>query len=400
MTGPRSNDVPNAAAAPSAEAITARPGYVDSLDGIRALAVAAVFLYHTAIKSQPGGFLGVSTFFTLSGFLITSLLLRETDRSHTVDLGNFWARRIRRLAPASFINVALVLVITVLVPSAWPRTGMGWDTVSVFGNVFNWRIIAEGGGSVTRFLSPFSPLWSLAVEEQFYVFFPLVVLGVATVAAARSRQALAWVCGAGVVASILASVLVAPADSFGPSAPLMEQFRTDVRMGEILVGSLLALAVPTWKVVNARLADVVGWLGLAATLVIWQVAREPQVWIVQGGLVLVAVASAALVYGALADGTLATVLSVPPLRYLGRISYGVYLFHWPIFLATRDIAYSDNRPALFLTRVGLTLAAAAASFHLVEAPIRHGRALKAPSLTIVWVIGAVGLSVAAWSLAQ
>lgn len=196
------------------------------------------FLYHTAIGSQPGGFLGVSTFFTLSGFLITSLLMRERDRTDTIALPNFWSRRIRRLAPASFLNVALVLAITVAVPSAWPRTGMGWDTVSVFGNVFNWRIIAEGGTAVTRFLSPYSPLWSLAVEEQFYVVFPVVVLAVGAVAAGRSRRALAWVCGAGVVASILASLLITPSAAFGPSAPLMEQFRTDVRMGEILVGSL------------------------------------------------------------------------------------------------------------------------------------------------------------------
>ena len=374
-------------------------GYVDSLDGIRALAVAAVFLYHTAIGSQPGGFLGVSTFFTLSGFLITSLLMRERDRTDTIALPNFWSRRIRRLAPASFLNVALVLAITVTVPSAWPRTGMGWDTVSVFGNVSNWRIIAEGGTAVTRFLSPYSPLWSLAVEEQFYVVFPVVVLAVGAVAAGRSRRALAWVCGAGVVASILASLLITPSAAFGPSAPLMEQFRTDVRMGEILVGSLLALAVPAWRVVNERFADVLGWAGLAATLVIWQVAREPQAWIVHGGLVLVAVASAALVYGALAEGSLAKVLALPPLRYLGRISYGVYLFHWPIFLATRDIFYSDNRPALFVTRVVLTLVVAALSFHLVEAPIRHGRALPAPYLAIVWVAGAVGLSAVAWSLA-
>ncbi len=380
-----------------AESTRRAPAYVGSLDGIRALAVTAVFLYHTAIHSLPGGFLGVSTFFTLSGFLITTLLLREGDHDHTIRLRSFWARRVRRLAPAMFLNVAMVLTLTVLVPSAWPRVGLGGDTVSVFFSVFNWRIIDAGGQSVIRFLSPYSPLWSLSLEEQFYVVFPLAVLAV--VALGGSRRALAWVCGAGVLASVLISVFHSPAASFGPSAPLMEQFRTDVRMGEILVGSLLALAIPTWKVVNARWADALGWAALVVTLIVWQVARERQEWLVNGGLVLLAVVSAALVYGALAGGTFARVLSLPPLRYLGQISYGVYLYHWPIFLATRDIAYADNRPALFLTRVVLTLGVAALSFHFVETPIRRGRALRAPYLTIVWIVATLGLSAAAFAVA-
>ena len=145
-----------------AESTRRAPAYVGSLDGIRALAVTAVFLYHTAIHSLPGGFLGVSTFFTLSGFLITTLLLREGDHDHTIRLRSFWARRVRRLAPAMFLNVAMVLTLTVLVPSAWPRVGLGGDTVSVFFSVFNWRIIDAGGQSVIRFLSPYSPLWSLS----------------------------------------------------------------------------------------------------------------------------------------------------------------------------------------------------------------------------------------------
>ena len=379
-----------------AESTRRAPAYVGSLDGIRALAVTAVFLYHTAIHSLPGGFLGVSTFFTLSGFLITTLLLREGDHDHTIRLRSFWARRVRRLAPAMFLNVAMVLTLTVLVPSAWPRVGLGGDTVSVFFSVFNWRIIDAGGQSVIRFLSPYSPLWSLSLEEQFYVVFPLAVLAV--VALGGSRRALAWVCGAGVLASVLISVFYSAA-AFGPSAPPMEQFRTDVRMGEILVGSLLALAIPTWKVVNARWADALGWAALVVTLIVWQVARERQEWLVNGGLVLLAVVSAALVYGALAGGTFARVLSLPPLRYLGQISYGVYLFHWPIFLATRDIAYADNRPALFLTRVVLTLGVAALSFHFVETPIRRGRALRAPYLTIVWIVATLGLSAAAFAVA-
>ena len=183
------------------------------------------------------------------------------------------------------------------------------------------------------------------------------------------------------LASVLISVFYSAA-AFGPSAPLMEQFRTDVRMGEILVGSLLALAIPTWKVVNARWADALGWAALVVTLIVWQVARERQEWLVNGGLVLLAVVSAALVYG-----------------YLGQISYGVYLYHWPIFLATRDIAYADNRPALFLTRVVLTLGVAALSFHFVETPIRRGRALRAPYLTIVWIVATLGLSAAAFAVA-
>lgn len=397
MTRSSTTATPGVTSPPTDAAGKRTPTYVSSLDGIRALAVAAVFLYHTAIHSQPGGFLGVSTFFTLSGFLITTLLLREGEHDRTIVLRSFWARRIRRLAPAAFLNVAMVLALTVLVPSAWPRVGLGGDTLSVFFSVFNWRIIDAGGQSVVRFLSPYSPLWSLSLEEQFYVAFPLVVLAV--VALGGSRRALAWVCGVGVLASVLVSVIYSPAASFGPSAPLMEQFRTDVRMGEILVGALLALAIPTWKVVNARLADVLGWAALIGTLVIWQVARERQEWLVNGGLVLMAIVSAALVYGALADGTLARVLSLPPLRYVGQISYGVYLFHWPIFLATRDIAFADNRPALFLTRVALTLATAALSFHFIETPIRRGRALRAPYLTIVWIVATLGLGAAAFAVA-
>jgi peptidoglycan/LPS O-acetylase OafA/YrhL len=391
------------AAAESDEARTGRRhlAYNPALDGIRGLAVGAVLLFHGGFSWARGGYLGVSTFFTLSGFLITSLLVVEFGRSRRIGLTAFWARRLRRLLPASAVTLALLLLSLVVMNEDWEGTVPG-DVIASALNVANWRFLFADRSYAELFASP-SPVlhfWSLAIEEQFYWLFPLLTAGV-LVAAKGSLRVYAAVLGGLLALSGVLTLLYS-------DSPDTVYYSTPIRMGEIVVGSLLAVALAEGR--TSGLRRWAPWVGLAGAVALamsvwawWNVEQSTSV-LSEGGLLVYALVSGALVLSACVDGPVRRVLAFEPLRLLGVISYGAYLFHWPLFLLLdeqRVDGWLDpfnlrlRGVGLFALRLVATLALAVASYHLLERPIRNGERPKLASPPLLAAGTVAGLVVAA-----
>jgi peptidoglycan/LPS O-acetylase OafA/YrhL len=353
--------------------------YEPALDGLRGVAVAGVLLFHGDVSFVTGGFLGVSTFFTLSGFLITTLLLRERERRGRVHLAGFWARRFRRLMPAALLALLLAVVFTAIAGDAYQQERLRGDVLAGLFYVENWRLVLTGQSYLALFSepSPVQHFWSLAIEEQFYLVFPLLTAGV--LAAARgSRKVLgATFLGLGLASLALMLLLYGPGDD-----PSRVYYGSDTRALELLAGALLALVftpglrrgVEARRTVRAALVAS-GALALAGTAVAWYVARDTSTWLYRGGLAVYAFGSTAVIVAALLPGPVRWLLSAEPLRQLGRISYGVYLYHWPIFLWLSPDRTGLDGWRLFAVRVAVTIGVAIASFVLVEQPVRSGRRL-------------------------
>ena len=368
--------------------------YVPALDGLRGLAVAAVLLFHAELGWARGGFLGVSAFFTLSGFLITSLLLSEHRATGRIDLRAFWARRARRLLPAAYASLAGILVFGVFAADADQLRGLRADVFAALGYVANWRFLLDGRSYADVFGSP-SPVqhfWSLAIEEQYYLAFPL--LAAAALALGRGRRrVLGWVLAVLTAGSAILAISSSGLDRV--------YYGTDTRAAELLLGALLAI-VTAGRVAPSRRSlvralDVAGGLALALMLVAWTRTGQDEPWLYDGGFALHAaltcVVIAACTHGSVPAGVLATA----PLRALGRISYGAYLYHWPVYLWLDGERTGLDRGPLFALRVAVTFCLATASFFWLEQPIRTGRALtgRLPRIVAPAAAGALVIAVAA-----
>jgi peptidoglycan/LPS O-acetylase OafA/YrhL/lysophospholipase L1-like esterase len=375
-----------------------RLGYAKGLDGVRALAVIAVLLYHLGTTGvllgedtafMPGGFLGVDVFFVLSGFLITSLLLGERSKTGRISIRDFYIRRARRLLPALF-----TMMIVVAVASAFSFTAqayeLGDDLAAAFTYVTNWWLIAKessyfGTGGHPPLLTH---LWSLAVEEQFYLLWPLILIAVGGKALRERRAgltlaAIAMIAGSTALAAML----------FDPFAdPSRVYYGTDTRAATPLVGAFLAIVLRPWRwkaavtgttraVVDLAALAALGWLVLATLTV---ADSEPMLY--RGGFLFVAIASGVLVIGAAHPSSrIGAALGIAPLRWLGERSYGIYLWHWPIFAVTQpEIDLPLDMFSSSVLRVGLTLIIADVSYRVVEKPLRAG---------------AVGRAIARWRAA-
>ena len=343
--------------------------YNPALDGIRGLAVAAVLFFHAGFPWARGGYLGVSTFFTLSGFLITSLLLVEHGATGRVALGRFWSRRLRRLLPASALTLAAVAIGSQVFDEL-TVAGLRGDLLASLLQVANWRFIFDDQSYAALFSSP-SPVlhfWSLAIEEQFYWLFPLLTAGVFALSKGSVKVY------AAVLTGLLAVSTVATV-ALGVEESTTVYYATYTRMGEILVGSLLAVATASGLFrgrLLGRLAAIGGVLALAVSAWAWWNIEQETASVSRGGLLAYAFVSAALVLSATVPGPARTLLSVGPLRLLGMVSYGVYLVHWPIFLVVDGDRTGLDRAPLFVLRLAITLVVAVASYWLVERPIRRG----------------------------
>ena len=402
--------------------------YRPALDGVRALAVAAVVLFHAGVPGLPGGFLGVDAFFVLSGFLITSLLLAEHNRRGRIGLIAFWGRRVRRLLPALLVMLIFVaLVGRYLLPTVEVRLLRG-DALAALFYVANWRMIYRGSDyfSQTSAPSALQHTWSLGIEEQFYLLWPLVVVGLLAWLAVRygrhaprthrdpgrwARLALLAVCLLGAAASALtAAVLYRPADVN------RAYFGTDSRAEALLIGCALAVtleALPrreSKRLTNAdraplrqaaRRHPVLGTLAVAGVFGVgwaWTHADGTSEWLYRGGLAGIALAVAAVLAHAVVSpaSPTARLLALPPLVWLGRISYGVYLWHWPLFQFVNATHTGLTGPRLLAVRLLLTLVIPIASFFGIEEPIRHGRWLRRlPRLVPVGAIAGAVAGVAA-----
>jgi peptidoglycan/LPS O-acetylase OafA/YrhL len=365
--------------------------YLPGLDGLRALAVLAVLAYHLGLGWAPGGLLGVGVFFTLSGYLITDLLLGQYAQTGSLRLVDFWFRRARRLLPALFVMLAVVIAWVALLHRP-QLDGLRGGVAAAAAYVSNWYLIGQHASYFARFgpPSPLGHLWSLAVEEQFYLVWPfLLLLGLALVRPRRgtgSRAAAGTGTGAagryglaGVTLALAGASAAAMTLLYHPGYdPTRVYDGTDTRAFALLIGAALAFAWPTRQprrdvsAASRWCLDGVGVVGLLViAALVWR-TTEFSPFMYRGGLVVLSGATV-LVLAAVAApaGRLGPLLGAGPLRWIGVRSYGIYLWHFPIIALTTPAGGRDpaSRAAL---QVAATIAVAALSWHFIEEPIRHG----------------------------
>jgi peptidoglycan/LPS O-acetylase OafA/YrhL/lysophospholipase L1-like esterase len=367
------------------------------LDGLRALAVLAVIAYHLGLGWAPGGMLGVGVFFTLSGYLITDLLLGQHETTGRVQLADFWLRRARRLLPALFVMLAVVAAwVTLLDRDQLPAIRGAVASSAAY--VGNWWLIAQHSSYFAQFAPPMplGHLWSLAVEEQFYLIWPwLLLLGLRWARGrrhARTRLAEATLLLAAVSAVAMA-LLYRPGYD-----PTRIYDGTDTRAFAVLIGAALAFVWPSRHLgrdvtETARwILDGIGMTGLAIIAVlIWRTGQYSP-FLYRGGMVLLS-AGTALTVGAAASpaSRLGVLLGIRPLRWVGARSYGIYLWHYPIIVLTTPANGRDSlaRGAL---QVAAAFGVAALSWRFIEEPVRHGAIGRwlAQTRSAGWRLGAAG----------
>ncbi|HET9092603.1 MAG TPA: acyltransferase [Acidimicrobiales bacterium] len=349
-------------------------GYLPALDGLRALAVVAVVAYHLDPGAVRGGYLGVDLFFVLSGFLITRLLLSERRETGGIDLASFLARRARRLLPGLVLLLASLGVVARLDPGLVNPAELRGDGLSALFYVANWHFLQAGqsyfGALAAR--SPLEHTWSLGVEEQFYLVWPLLLLGLAAVFARRSSRGLLLPVGLVAAASALGMALVYDGGRGLDAA----YFGTECRAFELLSGALVAIWLESRAVLpggrrGRPLPAVVGPVCLGTVLAAL-VALRPGALVFDGGLALVAASASFLVVAAVGPGPVRSLLAAPPLRLLGRASYEVYLWHWPV-IVLGDQAFGLRGAERVLVDVAITLVLASVSYAFVDAPLRRAR---------------------------
>jgi peptidoglycan/LPS O-acetylase OafA/YrhL len=365
-----------------------------ALDGLRALAVCAVIAFHLGLGWAPGGLLGVGVFFTLSGYLITDLLLARWDKGPR-RLGDFWARRARRLLPALYVMLVIV--------SVWVAVGFHSRLPDIRGEVGsallyvnNWWQISQHVSYFARFgpPSPLSHLWSLAVEEQFYLVWPgLLLLGLRVIPerrrSIRIRPRLA-----GATLALAAASAIEMAILYLPSFDSTRIYDgSDTRAFGLLIGAALAMVWPSRSItskVAARarwIVDGLGAIGLAAIVyMIWR-TNQYSPFLYHGGLVLLSVATALVIVAAVHPASrLARGLGWGPLRWLGVRSYAIYLWHQPIIVLTTPASVHAVQPVRAAAQVAGSIVLAALSWRFVEEPIRRGglRRLWAQAREIHW----------------
>ena len=363
---------------------TRRLSYQPALDGVRGLAVALVVVFHLDAGVFTGGYLGVSVFFTLSGFLITTLLVERFHDTGNLGLSGFYVRRIKRLVPASAATLLAIAAVTA--GGGFLVTGRSsGDLVAAALNVFNWREVTSGRAYADLFTgnSPVAHFWSLAIEEQFYVVWPLVLL-----ALLRSRRI-----GPARLLSVVSALFLASAIAAQFGSSNVAYFASWTRAAEILAGAWLAVwlsraeRVPTWW---RHLA------GPAAGLVVVLSLVTPAAtgWAYSGGLPVFSLVSVALIAGLQAPGRTRTALSAGPLVGLGRISYGVYLVHWPVFVFVDEVRMGVDGWNLAITRLALTAMISLVMYAVLERPIRLSLRPASLQPAIAMVLGASLLLIA------
>ena len=351
--------------------------HVAALDGLRGAAVAAVLLYHA--RHLTGGWLGVDLFFVLSGYLITALLLQGWRGSGGVALKDFWSRRARRLGPALVLSLVGVGLYAATIARPTELLAIRRDGLATLFEVANWRAILVDGDYWANQLRP-SPLlhtWSLSIEEQLYVLWPLALAGLL---AWRRRADKVWILALGLAAASVAELLVL--HRLGASRARL-YYGTDTRASAMLLGATLAagrlaMGARRWAALRPvrHTAGVIAALGLA---VAWMRLDGSTALPYRGALPMASLAAAAVV-ASVADrhhpGPLGRVLALPPLVALGTISYGVYLYHLPIYLVLGEARTGLRGWPLVGLQVAVTLGVATASYLLLERPIRQGTMLR------------------------
>ncbi|MDH3752735.1 MAG: acyltransferase [Acidimicrobiia bacterium] len=366
-------------------------GYRPGLDGLRCVAVLLVVAFHARVPSIANGFVGVDVFFVLSGFLVTSVVL--ATGLDAFRFGEFYARRVRRLLPAAVTAVVVTCASLLLYVPRLTRGGLVSDARAALLYVANWHFIREATDYFAEDIdaSPFLHYWSLAIEEQFYLLYPFVLIGLYRLARRRFGQRASLNVVAIGIAALAAASLGAQLWWAGRD-PLRAYYGTEARLYQLLVGGTLAAVVHFHRHraigIVRRAATPVGLAALV--LVIFLGTGSWSLSVSARGILVTAAAIVLIVSMDLAPSSAANlVLSVPVLRYLGRISYMIYLAHWPLILLLRELF--DIGPIVLTTLAAFGSAGIAAlSFEVLEQPVRRGKLLaRAPRLSI---IGGLALS--------
>ena len=330
-----------------------------------------MLVFHLSPGSLPSGFLGVDVFMALSGFIVTELLLREHARTGRLRIGAFWGRRFRRLVPPVMVlvgSVAVWLRFTGPETLAAPVRSQG---LAALGYMTNWRLVADGvsyGGAVGSH-SPLVHLWSLAVEEQFYLVWPIVLTGLLVLGRGR-RLPVVLVATAGAIASAATMALL-----YHPGEdPLRVYYGTDTRAQAFLLGAVAALIAPRLVARHARL---VAWVGAIALVAVAAVLfTDAPVVLYRGGFGLVALGASLAAIATTCPGPIRSCLDRRVLRGLGRVSYGVYLWHWPAITLLTPSRLGIDGFSLAVVRLAVTAAGTAVSWLLIERPFAHWRPLR------------------------
>jgi len=379
------------------------------LDGLRAIAVVAVMVYHADPGWLHGGFLGVEVFFVISGYLITLLLIAEHERSGRIDLRQFWLRRFRRLLPALFVMLGLLMVyLAIGFRQAQGRTR--GDIVGAIAYVSNWYQIWVGAGyTAAEAFAPLRHLWSLAVEEQFYLVWPLVMLALMARGRDRLPKVAVWLAGIALVITVAVAVLFVPGDidsscDAGDARGYWQiagrcisvndalYLGTFSRAGGILLGAAFAMVWRPFAIARGplrgkgRQLDVLALVGLVVLgLQAWRLhLAEPaetiltgsrfDPWLFRGGFLVTALATLLVIAAITHRGAITgRLLGVGPLAWIGTRSYGLYLYHWPIYQIIRKQAGRSLDLGEFLLALAITIPLTELSFRLVEMPVRQGR---------------------------
>jgi peptidoglycan/LPS O-acetylase OafA/YrhL len=337
------------------------------IEGLRAISILGVVLFHSGFSIVGGGFVGVDSFFVISGFLITGLLIREFQTSGEIKLSNFWARRAKRLLPNALLTIAATLL-AVAVFGPWSMQGsITYDAITAAFYVVNYhfanRTVDYFDETVES--SPLLHFWSLGVEEQFYIIWPLLLIAALFVRRASPAKAEFAALLFVTLASFIASLIWIEKNQ--PAA----FFHTEARIWQIGVGGLLALSTDVFRRIPAGILGLAGWaglIGLIASMLFYSVELTyPGLW-----ALLPTASTAALIAGGNAHRFAPVLLlKVSPLQWLGRLSYSIYLWHWPIIVMT-PLILSDvgNAKAVALA---LILPVSALAYYLVENPLRRAR---------------------------
>jgi peptidoglycan/LPS O-acetylase OafA/YrhL len=411
-----------------------RFGFVPALDGLRALSVLGVMLYHGGAPVVSGGFLTIDVFFVLSGFLITSLLLGEWATRVTIKLGQFWTRRARRLLPALLVMLLGVAIYAKVFATSGEFANLRLDSLSTLFYVSNWHFIVGNSNYFvnTAQTSPLAHMWSLSIEEQFYIVWPPVALLMLHLGRRLRPERRLWPIMATAVTGALASAIEMRL-LYTPASLMRVYEGTDTRSQDILVGAALAIGMAiwaqhrrapeagprhapgsrrverahpsagttgtipppahrrdshrrrrsdskpiiAWEIVSPALRvalQIVGWSALAGGLFLWSQLTKPTSFLFEGGYLLFALGVATVIFCAVTAhaGSLAVALGNPIFRYVGKISYGTYLWHFPLFALLDGSRLHIYGNPLLAVRIAVTLLVATGSYYLVEEPIRRG----------------------------
>ena len=340
-------------------------GFRPDVEGLRGVAVLAVLLFHAGFTGLGGGFVGVDVFFVISGFLITGLLVREHGRTGTIRLSAFYARRVRRLLPAALTTLVVTLVASMVLVAPLDRPGVAADASAAALSVANIRFAVSTGDYFANLSapSPFLHYWSLAVEEQFYLVWPALILLVARGATPVRRV--------GIVLAALSVVTFAASVWLTDVAPTWAFYSLPTRAWQLGLGGLLALGGSRLAARLPRAVVVAGWVGLGSILAA-AVLYSSEMPYPGFAAAVPTVATAAVLLGGAGRFGPGVLLETAPLRFLGRISYSPYLWHWPVFvLVPLAIGTVPDLPTVLLM-VGVAVGIATASYVLIETPFRQG----------------------------